>query len=202
VPEPEKTTEAIISELKHGQGLEDNFQLLFARYYDHIYRFFHRKGFLPEDCRDLTQDVFFSVYKSLGELRHETQFEIWLYRTATNMYLNEKVRQRAKKRTDLVIPLPNGVGELHIGVAQGAAAVADPAEAMIEQERREQLRQAVQELPTQMRRCVQLHLLREMSLQETAAVLGISVNTVKAHLHQARKILNEKLSAYYGEVEL
>jgi RNA polymerase sigma-70 factor (ECF subfamily) len=202
---PEKTTEEIVRELKQGQDWEENFQVLFERYYDQLYRFFRRKGMLPEDCRDLTQETFFSVYKGFSELREESQFENWLYRIAMNVYINEIERRQAKKRAASHVPLEEEwvrSQDLRLDASQTVSPQANPMEAMLEKERKEKLHEALQELPPQMRHCVQLRVVKDIPTQEIAAIMGISVNTVKAHLHQARKVLKEKLSSYFGEVEI
>lgn len=83
----ERPIETIIRELQEGRDREENFRALFERYYPIVYRFFRRKGFLPEDARDLTQ---------LSDLREAAQFERWLYRIARNMAINE-IAARGKK---------------------------------------------------------------------------------------------------------
>jgi RNA polymerase sigma factor (sigma-70 family) len=75
-------------------------------------------------------------------------------------------------------------------------------EIVLEKERLKKLREAMQELPPQMQRAVYLRVVKELSVQEIAAVLNVSVNTVKSHLHQARRALKEKLSSVFGDVDL
>jgi RNA polymerase sigma-70 factor (ECF subfamily) len=57
-------------------------------------------------------------------------------------------------------------------------------------------------LPTQMRRCVQFRAVEDLSYQEIASIMGLSQNTVKAHLYQARKILRDKLEPFFREVDV
>ena len=74
-------------------------------------------------------------------------------------------------------------------------------EALLEKERRDKLDEAIQSLPPQMRRCVQLRVIKMLSLAEIAAVMHISINTVKAHLHQAKKALKEELDQHFTDSE-
>jgi len=205
VAEWEKTTEDIVRELKQGHDWEENFRFLFQRYYAQLYRFFRRKGISPEDCRDLTQEAFISVYKGLKELREEARFENWLYRIAMNVYRNEIERRLAKKRAASHMPLEEAESRSqarHLDVSQVIDPQPNPMEAVLEKEKMEKLREALLELPEQMRRCVQLRVVKGVSHQEIAAIMCISINTVKAHLHQAQKILKEKLQRQFGEVDM
>lgn len=200
-----RPTETIIRQLQRGQEWEENFRLLFERYYDQVYRFFRRKGLPSEDCRDLTQETFFSVYKGVGELRDAAQFESWLYRIAKNVYFNEMERRGAKKRTALQVSLEEQwaqPSERDPEIAWAGGGGGDPMEIVLEKERLKKLREAMQELPPQMQRAVYLRVVKELSVQEIAAVLNVSVNTVKSHLHQARRALKEKLSSVFGDVDL
>ena len=73
---------------------------------------------------------------------------------------------------------------------------------LLERERAERLREAVAQLPDQMRRCVTVRIMEDVPYDVIAARLGISVNTVKVHLHNARKALARKLRPYFGELDL
>jgi len=200
-----KTTEQIIEELRQGLNREANYKLLFERYHDQVYRFFQRKGMAREDCRDLTQDVFVSVHRGLKGLRDHTQFHTWLFRIARNIFTNELERSGAKKRTGRVFSLEERGGKTDEGPGI-ARKVTDPRtgpmEALLEKERNEKVTEAVKRLPPQMQRCVQLRIVKGLSMAEIAAVMRISINTVKAHLHQARKVLKEELGQHFNDSEL
>jgi RNA polymerase sigma-70 factor (ECF subfamily) len=201
-----KNTEEIINELQQGRNHEENFQLLWERYYGQIYRFFQRKGFLPEDCKDLAQDVFTSVYKGVKNFRQESRFETWLFKIAMNAYKTEIERRRAKKRDAIEVMLEDehdvDSDDQRLVTTQLVDSQATPVEVLLDKEKLEKFRVALQELPDQMRFCVQLRTARDLSYQEIASIMGISINTVKAHLHQAQKVLKEKLNPYFNEVEI
>ena len=192
----------VIREIKQGLNVESNFHWLFNRHHAQILRFFRRKGFDPEVCRDLTQDTFVSVYKGLKDLRQEEQFESWLFAIAHNVWCSLIESRSAQKRSAMVLSL-DGEEESddRLPIASRLAdQSADPLTAALEKEKLEKLREALQHLPQQMRRCAQLRVVHDLSYVEIAALLGISVNTVKAHLHQAQKALRTQLSAYFEEI--
>jgi RNA polymerase sigma-70 factor (ECF subfamily) len=199
---PERNPVEVIREIKQGLNVETNFRWLFDRHYAQLLRFFRRKGFDPEICRDLTQDTFVSVYKGLKDLRQEEQFESWLFAIAHNTWCSLIESRAAQKRSATVLSL-EGEGEsddrLPIA-ARLADPNADPLTVALEKEKLEKLREAIVHLPKQMRHCAQLRVVHEMSYTEIAALMGISVNTVKAHLHQAQKALRAQLSSYFEEL--
>jgi RNA polymerase sigma-70 factor (ECF subfamily) len=194
----------LIREIKQGLNVEDNFHTLFECHYAQILRFFRRKGFDIEDCRDLTQETFISVYKGLKDLRQAEQFQGWLFAIAHNVWCSLIENRSAQKRSAHILSLDAG-GESDDNlplVAKIPDESADPLRVALEKERLEKLRGALRHLPQQMHRCVQLRVVHELSHSEIATLMGISVNTVKAHLHQARRALRTQLSSYFEEIEV
>lgn len=184
---------------------EQYFRALFERYYGQVNRYFRRKGMDPEDARDLAQEVFLNVHRGLPELRQEAQFQSWLYAISANVYKNELERLGAKKRAAVHVPLEDeSPGELDF--QPRSQRVIDPRprpmEALLEKEKLERLRQALTELPEQMQRCVRMRVSEDKPYKEIADLLGVSINTVKAHLRQARIALKDKLTPYFAEVDV
>lgn len=194
----------LVREIRQGINVEDNFHRLFERHYSQIVRFFGRKGVDPEICRDLTQETFISVYKGMRDLRQEEQFESWLFAIAHNVWCDMIENNTAKKRSAITLSLEAGgeEGDRYSSASQVADHRADPLAVTLEKEKLERLREALQHLPQQMRRCTQLRVVHELSYLEIASLMGISVNTVKAHLHQAQKTLRAELSSHFEELEV
>lgn len=192
--------------MKQGLNVEENFRQLHERYYTQIRRFFQRKGFSPEDCEDLTQETFFSVSKGLKGFRQEAPFENWLFSIARNIWRSELESRKAKKRDASVSSLDQEDRGESDQRSPLAGRIVDPApdqlNRVIENEKLQQLHEAMRQLPEQMRRCVKLRVIDELSYKEIAELMGISINTVKAHLHEAKKELGERLRSYFGEIEL
>jgi RNA polymerase sigma-70 factor (ECF subfamily) len=194
----------LVREIKQGLNVEDNFHWLFERHYAQMLRFFRRKGFDHEDCRDLTQETFVSVYRGVKDLRQEEQFESWLFAIAHNVWCSLLESRSAQKRSATLLSL-DAEGETgdHLPLAARIPDErADPLRVALEKERLEKLRGALQHLPRQMHRCVQLRIVHDLSHVEIAKLMGISVNTVKAHLQQARNALRTQLSSYFEEIEV
>lgn len=193
----------IIRELQQGIALEENSRILFQRYYTQVIGYLRRKGLSYEDCQDLTQKVFVSVYNGVKDFRYDAKFETWLYRIATNVFITEMERRHALKRSEQdnisisAHTVWDGDREPELQLADP---LANPAESLLAQEKVAVLREALLQLPDQMRCCAQLRWVKELSYQEIADVMQISINTVKAHLHQARKLLRERLSIYFDQV--
>ena len=198
------TTLELVQQWQSGRECEQVFQTLFERYVRQLHRFFQRKGFSPADCHDLTQETFFSVYKGLTELRQPELFENWLFRVAMNVFRTRLEQAQAQKRQSTLVSLDDD-SHADDGFTSLAARIPDrrptPLQASLEQEKLSRLREAMNELPEQMQRCAQLRFAHELSYQEIATLLGISIGTVKAHLNQARQRLRQQLRGYFSELD-
>lgn len=185
----------LIDKIQAGIDIDENCRKLHDLHYRKVINFFRRKGFSPEESRDLTQDVFSRVFKAIDTFRRESRFERWLFEIATNTFRNELRRKGAEKRdaVELSINISPEDDGVPVQVVEPVSGERSALDSMIERERRAGLLSALQELPPQMRTCCMLRYVRGLKYQEIAKVMKISIETVKAHLHQARKRLIEKL---------
>lgn len=155
--------------------------------------FFFRKGVSQEECHDLTQDVLCRVFKSMGTFQGKVEFKAWLFVIARNIFRNYLRDQKAGKRSAVVYSLSQGGPGDEEDPMDLPAPEQDPLDGMIKQQERDDLARALDELPEQMRRCCLLRYGRDLKYKEIAAELGISIETVKAHLFQGRKRLTSAL---------
>ena len=203
--EPSPTTEELIKRIKAGQDEEHCFRLLFERYHGSVYRFFLRKKLPPEDCRELTQEVFFSIYKGLNELRQPALFKAWMFAIVENVWRSHLEMLKAKKRLAVLVSLDeehetedgesSSLAERLPDFAPGAF------DFVLQQEKLEKLRAALLELSPQRRRCLNLYITEELSHQEIAEVMNLSIGAVKSHLHQAKQALRETLKSDFKELD-
>jgi RNA polymerase sigma-70 factor (ECF subfamily) len=178
---------------------EEGFQEAFELYFDRVYYYFRWRLNIQNDLAyDLTQETFLRVFKSRDTFRGESRLDTWILQIARNIGLNE-IRSRATlKREGAEVSLMDEAG-FPLSIPDEKAP--EPLGLVLEDERARKLRGALDELPPQMRRCVELRLNQDLKYREIADLLGISIETVKAHLFQARQQLREKLSDYFTEID-
>lgn len=176
-----------IADYQAGRDSERAFQVVFDAYYGPIRRFFGRKGFSPQDSLDLTQETFVGIAKGLKTYRREARLETWLFTIATTTFLKRlRTRATAKRRGQEVEPDD-------VGADPALAVRGDQLDRVLDVEYRRALRRAVRELPEQMRQCLTLRIYQDLKYREIAAIMQLSIETVKVHLFQARKRLRERL---------
>lgn len=178
----------VVHRLRAGDDPEGDFKTLFELYHRPLKRFFARKGFDEAVAFDLTQETFLGIYKGLKGLRREERFESWLYQIATTSYLKRIRSNTTAKRTGQEIP--------HDESGMAYEATRTPAKQLtevLEGEQRNAMRNAIRELPDQMRRCLTLRVYHDLSYREIATVMKLKIDTVKAHLFQARARLKTQL---------
>jgi RNA polymerase sigma-70 factor (ECF subfamily) len=199
-----KSTNRIIEEWQAGIEREENFRRLVEQYYRRVFHFFQKRGFSSIECQDLTQETFFRISINLGTFRREAPFEAWLFQIATNTYRQVLRSQLAQRRAGVHISLDSGVEALQTADHEldRLSTGRGPLDDMLEEERRQTLRAAIVELPEQMRKCLVLRVYHELSYEQIAAVMKLSVETVKAHLHQARQKLKARLTEYFGQPDM
>lgn len=141
--------------------------------YDGKVRYYIRRLVAREaDADDVTQQVWFAVWKQLPKLREPKTFRTWLYRIARN-----KALQTFRKRRD-EIPL------------EEAVAVAETEEEFGPEEAAE-VHTALGMLNQPQRDALALRFLEEMSYEEIAEVTGCSVGTVRSRIHYGKKALRQ-----------
>jgi RNA polymerase sigma-70 factor (ECF subfamily) len=202
-PEPREPREASdpvadwVAQIQAGVDVERNFERLYERFHPRLFVFFFRKGLARERCEELAQDALFNAFDKIATFEHRSRFSTWLLGIVHHLYLNERRLMGAAKRDGVELPLEDSpVTGSEEGRTAGVvlkAAEPDPYE---EAERKEQvaaLRKALQSLPPKMRRCAILRFQHDLKYREIATVMRLNIDTVKAHLGQARQLLRQRL---------
>ena len=187
----------LIEKIQAGIQREESLRKLFNAYYHPVLLFFRRHGFTAEESRDLAQDTFLQIFKAIDNFRGESRVPVWIFGIATNVRRGELRRSRAVKRDGIEqsIDLPGEARFHHELVAMTAG----PLDQAVRSEERNRIREALRKLPPQMSMCCLLRYERGLKYQEIATLMNISIETVKAHLHQARKRLAVALGDVSGD---
>ncbi len=189
-----------VLELQAGIRVEANSRLVFELYYPWVRRFFGRLNYTLQDSEDLAQETFSQVFERIGSFRHESSFKSWLFAVASNVHRNQHRRRHQEKRRMPEVSIDTSA-EADAPPPEPASPEKAPDRAAYTRERREALAHAMARLPPQMRQVLALRIDQDLKYREIASVLQISIETVKAHLFQARQRLRGELGEDYGEWE-
>jgi RNA polymerase sigma-70 factor, ECF subfamily len=139
-----------------------------------------------EDAEDALQDTFFRAYRSLASFEGRAMFSSWLTRIAINSALMILRRRRTRPETSSE-PL-SGLGE-DSPYSDLRDITMDPEQACDQKQRSRAILHAIQRLDPKSREAMGLWISQEHSMKDLAHHLGVSLASVKARLHRARKRL-------------
>lgn len=163
------------------------FDALFLKYQDYVYNIVYGIVGQPEAARDVTQEVFLQVYRSLGSFRRGSRFATWLYRVAVNRAVDFARSQRRWRFTTL---------------DDEAKAKPDPEQnpeaSALRHSEEETVRSVLRSVPPKHRDVLVLRYFQNLSVEEIAEILGVSVAAAKIRLHRARQHFKERFVATQG----
>jgi RNA polymerase sigma factor (sigma-70 family) len=189
---------ALVERIQAGTDYESSCREIYHLFRRRVFSFFAARGFSSDECAELTQQTFIRVFLGIGRLFSAPRFATWLFEIAANIYRNELRRRGAGKRDAFEESIEDLVQTEAAGRSDAMAALRsnapDPLDDTLRRERLACLRAELDQLPPQMRRCVYLRLYQDLKYREIAALMSISIETVKAHLYQAQKRLKVAFS--------
>lgn len=176
-------------------GDKSAFEPLMRRYEDKVFRLAVGMMKNRDDALDAVQDAFLSVYRKIGTFRRDSSFSTWLYRVALNAIYMKLRSQSRHGRTESLDELESILDPAKIRmVVPVRSERAD--DSLLRKELAAQLREAVSALPEDYRIIFTLRDVEDLSNQEVADILGLTLAATKTRLHRARLFLRERLSAY------
>jgi RNA polymerase sigma-70 factor (ECF subfamily) len=182
----------LVSRAREGDARA--FSDLVRRYEGKIFRLAQHVTQNREDAEDVLQETFLKAYEHLDQFQGNSKFYTWLVRIAVNQGLM-KLR---KRKTDKSVSMDDTIdtGEDTV-VREIAAWDEDPEQQYSREELNRILDSAVQSLAAPYRSVFLLRDVEELSTEETAEILELSVPAVKSRLLRARLQLREKLTRYF-----
>ena len=183
---------ALVAQARTGDA--QAFSELVSRYERKIYRLAKNITQNNEDAEDVLQDTFLKAYEHLDSFQGNSKFYTWIVRIA----VNEALMKLRKRKSDRTVPLdePMDLGE---ETAEREIAVWEdnPEQRYSREEMQQILNDAVDTLKPDFRTVFALRDIEELSTEETAEALGISIPAVKSRLLRARLALREKLTRQF-----
>jgi len=182
------------AELASHIGLGDAraLELMMRRHNRLLYR--TARSILRDDAEaeDCVQEAYLQAFRSIASFRAESKLSTWLTRIVINQALT---RLRKNKRDDGNVPLDNVVDI--DGRAEATLSESEqPDGAAMREEMRRVLERHIDRLPPAFRTVFVLRALEELSVEETAASLGIPAATVRTRFFRARSLLRETLESH------
>jgi RNA polymerase sigma-70 factor (ECF subfamily) len=183
---------ALVARAKAGD--QDAFNELVLHYDRRVFRMAKQITENDDDAEDVLQETFLKAYTHLHDFQGNSKFYTWLVRIA----VNEALMKLRKRRSDKTVPLdePIDTGEDEV-VREIAVWDQNPEDIYSREELATILDQAVQSLKTAYRTVFILRDIEELSIEETAEMLGLSISAVKSRLLRARLQLREKLTRQF-----
>jgi RNA polymerase sigma-70 factor (ECF subfamily) len=169
-------------------GEQECYQFLVQRHQESLFRVAFSLVLDDDTAADLVQDAFVRAYVSLARCRDRSRFRVWLLATLRNRGLDHL---KEKRRADLSLDVDGVARRAEALGAQTAAA--DDRHAL-----RTALESALARLSEPLREAFVLRHVEQLSVEETASVLGTSISAVKMRVHRAREQLQDWLGDDYG----
>jgi RNA polymerase sigma-70 factor (ECF subfamily) len=171
------------------------FEMLYKQSASTVLHIARRMMRTKEDAEDVMQESFQLAFIHLKSFRGGSRFTTWLSRIAINASLMRLRRKSHSRDVSLDDSPETEESSFRLEVEDQGL---DPEQLFAHQERQRILFQAMNELGPGMRKAIELRELGERSTEETAQIMGISVNAVKARVFHGKKKLRERLKDHVG----
>ena len=165
------------------KGDEEAFSSLICRVQNSAYSIAYRYMENDADTRDVMQEAFIKMYRSLGSFKGDSSFETWFTRILINCCLDELRKRKASPGYEDI--------DDHFDLADHSPGTE---EQILKKERQKAVTEAIRQLPEEARNIIILREFRGLSYEELADVLDLEPGTVKSRLNRAKQKLKEILS--------
>ncbi len=162
-------------------GDQRAFEALVRRHARPLYAYVHRLCGDPSETEDLIQETWMRVHRALDRFEGRSSFRTWIYRIATNRFREAWTRRKRRERLAPEPELPRSES---------------PAEPARLGELESAVRRAIDRLPAKQRSVAVLSIYEQLPPREIGVVLDLRPETVRVHLHLARKRLQTDLREF------
>ncbi len=194
---------AVVAELKAGS--EQAYAWLIGEFQQPVYGLVYRIVGDPSDAAETAQEVFLKVFRGMKQFHGQSSLKTWIYRIALHEAANRRrwwFRHKAQETS--IEPADSDCMQEGAMSQQMQVALTDHADSPFDNVAHHEVRRRVEEelrkVPEPYRTTLVLRDLEEMSYEEIAEVLEISLGTVKSRLTRGREALKQRLTPYIRQV--
>jgi RNA polymerase sigma-70 factor, ECF subfamily len=188
----------------HVDGEPEAFGILFRRHRDRLWALALRTTGDREEAADALQDAMVSAFRRAGSYRGDAAVTTWLHRIVVNACLDRLRRQKVRAADPLPDDLEEYAGRGALGTSTSGGRLtpdaADPAELVLDEERRAAVLDALVSLTPEQRAALVLVDMQGFSTEEAAAILGCAPGTVKSRCSRGRSRLAPLLAGVHADV--
>lgn len=167
---------------------EMEFQEVYEKHSEQVYRYLFYLLRDKELSEDLTQDVFLKVYRNLGQFNHDSTMATWILKIARNLTYDHLRRKRI-------------VSFLHMENQSHTTAEKSPEESVLTKESAEQLYLSMGRLKRDYQEVLILRKISDCSIKETAEILGWTETKVQTKTARAFKKLQAEMLKQEGNYD-
>ena len=178
----------LIERSRHGD--RSAFDQLISKHRQRAYQYAFRLTHDPEEAADIVADAFLRMYRAIDNFKGDSAFTTWMFRIATNCFLDIRKKKRSKPAISLESTVLTTDGEVSFQFEDSSASPherAERAEAM------NAVRMAISMLPDYQRAIILMYHSEMQSYDEIAHALNLPIGTVKSRLNRARLSLRNLL---------
>jgi RNA polymerase sigma-70 factor (ECF subfamily) len=147
-----------------------------------------------EEARDLSQEVFLQVFRTLGRFEGRSSLRTWIYRIVVNQCRNRQ-RWWRRRRRDRSLPLQDLTDAQEARLSEAPGGVNGPQQELERRDRAREVQEALAALSFDHRAILMLREVEGLSCEEVAGTLGLPAGTVKSRLARAREALRRRVVA-------
>ena len=173
-------------------GIDEAYEELIQRFQQPVYSIVYRLLGNPNDSSDVVQDVFIKIFRSVGSFREQSSLRTWIYRIAVNEAHNHRrwFSRHCRREVSLENEREEQSSSLELAPDPGRS----PFDQALDSEHRQLIEQALTRINPTFRTAVLLRDIENLSYEEIAEILQLSLGTVKSRILRGREALRRELT--------
>jgi len=180
----------LVEGLRNGDALA--YEQLISRFQQPVYSLVYRLVNDSSDASDVVQEVFLKVFRCIGGFRGQSSLKTWIYRIAVNEAHNHRRWFGRHKKQEVALDAEEDNAISYQGILPDPGG--SPYDLMLSREHQDLLEQGLQQLNPIFRSAVVLRDVEDLSYEEIAEVLNVSMGTVKSRILRGREALRKNLA--------